>query len=101
MPLRDDQAERPRADAGTPPDDIEVVIELTRTHEWRLGRIEERQDTQRGLLMSLDEQFRDISQQFGEVHRAFDRVDDRFRHVEQRLEFLGGQLAELLRRSAS
>jgi hypothetical protein len=32
---------------------------------------------------------------------VFDGVDDRFLQVEQRLEFLRGQLAELLRRLAA
>lgn len=91
----------PAADFGASAGDVSVVIELARAHGRQLARIDERLDLHCRQIDLLHRQLRYVDDELVRAaERGFEQVDDRFLQVEQRLDFIGSQLAEVLRRLA-
>jgi hypothetical protein len=97
MPQDPSEAERHGADVTVPDGSLAVLIDLSRRHDKRLNQISGRLDLHNRRLEYVDQRFDEMDRRFRRVDMRFDQADDRFVQVEQRLDFIGVQLAEVLK----
>jgi len=91
------QVEHRCSDSAEACENIDVLITLGRKHHKQLSRLGARLTVHDRRLQRIDQRFDDVDRLLRQVGNRFNQVDDRFLQVEQRLDFIGGQLAELVK----